>query len=162
LAQAAAFAYSLFHLLRWPGSAPPRPRMPRLAHVRAVLELGTPSGIQMIVIYAGLTVVLSLVNSFGAGVVAGFGGAQRLDSAGLLPGAALGMAVNAMAAQNIGANRWSRVALTTRAGLVYNIAVMVAIAAVLLAAAEPLVKLFIRDAESVAFGVSYLRTIALF
>lgn len=113
LAQAAAFVYSLFHLAHWPGVHAPRPRMPKLEHVRAVLELGIPSGIQMIVIYAGLTVLLSLVNSFGEGVVAGFGAAQRLDSIVLLPGVALGMAVNAMAAQNIGAGQWGRVATMT-------------------------------------------------
>lgn len=162
LAQAAAFVYSLFHLAHWPGVHAPRPRMPKLEHVRAVLELGIPSGIQMIVIYAGLTVLLSLVNSFGEGVVAGFGAAQRLDSIVLLPGVALGMAVNAMAAQNIGANRWDRVGQATRAGVIFNLATMAAIAAVLMLAAEPLVRLFVRDEASVAFGVSYLRTIALF
>lgn len=162
LAQAGAFAWSLFHLRRWPGLIAPRPRMPGWEHVRAVLELGIPSGIQMIVIYAGMTVVLSLVNSFGEGVVAGFGVAQRLDSIVLLPGVALGMAVNAMAAQNIGAGRWDRVGQVTRTGVTCNLAAMAAIAGVLILAAEPLVRLFIRDPDSVAFGVSYLRTIALF
>lgn len=162
LAQAAAFLYSIVHLLRWPRRYPLQPRLPQLAQVRTILELGIPSSIQMIVIYAGATVVLSLVNSFGEGVVAGFGAAQRLDSIILLPAVALSMAVNAMAAQNIGANKWPRVAQTARIGVIYNITVMATIAAILLAAAEPLIRLFIQDEESVAFGVSYLRTIAFF
>src|SRR5690606_27579439 len=95
-------------------------------------------------------------------VVAGFGAAQRLDSIILLPAIALGMAVNAMAAQNIGAGAWSRVARITRAGVLFNVAIMMAIAGTLLIAAEPLVRLFIQKEASVRFGVSYLRAIALF
>ena len=106
--------------------------------------------------------ILSLVNSFGGAVVAGFGAAQRLDSIILLPAIALGMGVNTMAAQNIGAGHWPRVRLITRYGVLFNLGIMVTIAAVLLIAAEPLVRLFIRDQASVDFGVSYLRTIALF
>jgi len=162
LAQATAFLYSLVYLARRPGRYPLRPRLPGFSEFRTILELGIPSGIQMIVIYAGSAVILSLVNSYGDGVVAGFGAAQRLDSIILLPAVALGMAVNAMAAQNIGANQWPRVTQITRTGVMFNVAVMMAISAVLLIWAEPLIRLFIQDQASVAFGVSYLRTIATF
>ncbi|HLS68190.1 MAG TPA: MATE family efflux transporter [Kiloniellales bacterium] len=162
LAQAAAFVYALIYLLRRPERYPLRPRWPELAQFRTILELGIPSGAQMIVIYAGSAVILSLVNAYGEAVVAGFGAAQRLDSIILLPAVALGMAVNAMAAQNIGAGQWPRVAGITRCGVLFNVGIMATIAGVLLVAAEPLVRLFIRDQASVEFGVSYLRTIALF
>lgn len=162
LAQGIAFLYSLIYLGRRPGRYPLAPRQPRLREFRTILELGIPSGIQMIVIYAGSAVILSLVNSYGEGVVAGFGAAQRLDSIILLPAVALGMAVNAMAAQNIGAREWGRVSQITRTGVFFNVGIMAAIAALLLLLAEPLIRLFLQDEESVAFGVSYVRTIALF
>ena len=162
LAQGAAFVYSLVFLARRPAEYPFRLRLPGLAEFRTILELGVPSGVQMVVIYAGTAVILSLVNSFGGQVVAGFGAAQRLDSIVLLPAVALGMAVNSMAAQNIGAGQWGRVAEVTRAGVVCNVAIMAAVSGVLLLWAEPLVALFVRDRESVAFGASYLRIIALF
>lgn len=164
LAQGTALLYSLVYLTRRPDKFPFRPRLlgPGLAEFRTILELGIPSGIQMIVIYAGSAVILSLVNAYGDSVVAGFGAAQRLDSIILLPAVALGMAVNAMAAQNIGANEWARVGRIARVGVTFNVVIMLTIALVLLAWAEPLVRLFIQDEASVAFGVSYLRTIALF
>lgn len=162
LAQTAAFAWSLWHLARRSGPFAPRLRWPGWAQVRTVLELGIPSGVQMIVIYAGLTVLLSLVNTYGEGVVAGFGAAQRLDAIVLLPGLALGAAVNAMAAQNIGAGHWHRVSQVTRTGVACNLVAMTSISALLLLGAEPLVRLFLADPDSVAFGVSYLRTIAVF
>ncbi len=162
IAQAAAFLYSVLYLARRPERFPFRPRRPGLVEFRTILQLGIPSGVQMIVIYAGTAVIVSLVNTFGDSVVAGFGAAQRLDSIILLPAVALGTAVNTMAAQNIGANHWPRVAQITRTGVVFNVGVMMALSGVLLAGAEPLVTLFIQDPDSVSFGVSYLRTIALF
>lgn len=162
LAHAAAFAYSVAWVARRFGDRSFRLRLPRLSQVRTILRLGIPSGVQMIVVYAGMTVILSIVNSFGEGVVAGFGAAQRLDSVILLPAVALGTAVNAMAAQNIGVREWGRVSRITRAGVAYNLGVMLAIAAILVAFAGPLVRIFIREPESAAFGASYLRTIALF
>lgn len=162
LAHAAAFLYSLAWVARRSGDRSFRLQVPRLSQARLILRLGIPSGVQMIVIYAGMTAILSIVNSFGEGVVAGFGAAQRLDSVILLPAVALGTAVNAMAAQNIGVREWDRVSRITRAGVSYNLGVMLAIAALLVAFAGPLVRVFIQDAESVAFGESYLRTIALF
>ncbi|RUO44295.1 MATE family efflux transporter [Aliidiomarina taiwanensis] len=164
LSQGLAFLYSLFYLSGRSGVGLPafKIQRPKAIEIRTILELGVPSGIQMIVIYAGMTVILSLVNSFGEDVVAGFGAAQRLDNIILLPAIALGAAVNAMAAQNIGANQWARITDIAKIGIGYNVAVMGAFAATLFICAEPLVKLFISDQGSVDFGVSYLRTIALF
>lgn len=162
LAQATAFAYSLIYLARRFPHHTFRLRPPKFVEVKTILELGVPSGIQMVVIYAGMTVILSLVNSLGADAVAGFGAAQRLDSIILLPALALGTAVNAMAAQNIGAKKWDRVQETSRIGLIYNTAVTLLIATLLFVWAEPLVKLFIRDEGAVSFGTDYLKTIAFF
>lgn len=164
LAQTLAFLYSLYYLSGRPGTRLPAFRLqrPKPAEIRTIFQLGVPAGIQMIVIYAGMAVILSMVNRFGEDVVAGFGAAQRLDNIILLPALALGAAVNAMAAQNIGANKWARVAHISKIGILYNLAIMSAFVVLLFILAEPLVKLFISDEGSVAFGVSYLRTIALF
>lgn len=162
LAQAIAFLYSLFYLAGRSTHYVFKLQWPKPAEIKTILKLGVPSGLQMIVIYAGMTVILALVNSFEVEVVAGFGAAQRLDNIILLPAVALGAAVNAMAAQNVGAQQWARVSAIATAGVIYNAVVMTVIAALLFICAEPLVKLFVRDEGSVAFGVSYLRTIALF
>lgn len=162
LAQAMAFLYSLFYLRGKFRGHSFKPHLPKLIEVKTILQLSVPSGVQMIVIYAGISVILALVNSLGADAVAGFGAAQRLDSIVLLPAVALGTAVNTMAAQNIGANEWPRVERIAKVGVLYNVTIMLAIAALLFIGAEPLVSLFVQDADSVAFGASYLRTIAFF
>lgn len=162
LAQSAAFIGSLVYLAHKFSGHTFRLRVPRRDEIATILNQGIPSGLQMLVIYAGITVILSLVNSLGPAAVAGFGAAQRLDTMVLLPATALGTAVNAMAGQNMGAGNWQRVALITKTGVVYNIAVMFAIALALFIWAEPLVRLFIDDADSVRFGIVYLKIIAFF
>lgn len=161
-AQGGAFLYSLVHLARKFPRHGLRLRLPQWLEVQTILRLGIPSGAQMVVIHAGTTVILSLVNSLGAHAVAGFGAAQRLDHLILLPAVALGTAVTAMAGQNIGAQQWPRVAQITRAGIIYNTSIMLLLASVLFIWAQPLVRLFIQDEASVAFGTQYLKTIAFF
>lgn len=162
VAQAVAFIYSLIYLANRSVQSSFRFSVPKWIEIKTILALGIPSGIQMMVIYAGMAVILSLVNTFGEAVVAGFGAAQRLDSIVLLPGVALGAAVNAMAAQNIGAQNWSRVSHIAKMGIIYNTVVMLAISAILFIFARPLVTLFIQEQDSTEFGIHYLRTIALF
>ncbi len=161
-AQGGAFLYSLLHLARkFPGHGF-RLQRPRWVEVQTIMRLGVPSGAQMVVIHAGTTVILSLVNSLGAHAVAGFGAAQRLDHLILLPAVALGTAITAMAGQNIGAGHWPRISQITRAGIIYTTSIMLLLATVLYIWAQPLVLLFIQDEASVDFGTRYLRTVAFF
>lgn len=161
-AQAIAFLYSLWYLGNRHGARSFHLQVPRIREIKTILSLGIPSGAQMIVIYAGMTTILSLVNTLGPDAVAGFGAAQRLDSLVLLPAVALGTAVTAMTAQNIGAGHWQRVTKISRTGVVYNLLIMLSLAGALFVWAEPLIRLFVQDEGSVAFGTSYLRTIAFF
>src|SRR5690625_6538508 len=78
----------------------------------------------MSVISAGVMAIMSVVNSFGTSVVAGYGAAKRLDSIIMLPPQALATSVNSMAGQNIGANNWKRVHKITLYGFLYSSAIM--------------------------------------
>lgn len=162
LAQSIAFIYSLFYLSRRFKNYKFRFCLPQWIEIKTILELGIPSGLQMVVIYAGMTVILALVNSLGESAVAGFGAAQRLDNIILLPAIALGTAINAMAAQNIGVQHWDRVSQIAKTGIIYTITIMLAISILLFIFAEPLVKLFVRDPNSVRFGTTYLKIVACF
>jgi putative MATE family efflux protein len=138
------------------------PRLPRAKEVRLILKLGIPSGLQMTVIFAGVTAIMSVVNSFGGNVVAGFGASQRIDSLLLLPATALGTAVNSMAGQNIGAKRWDRIRQLALYGSLYNLGIMLLAAVIIFLFAEQFIRLFIQEPEAVAFGTDYLKIIAFF
>ncbi|NLK00004.1 MAG: MATE family efflux transporter [Clostridia bacterium] len=162
ISQGLAFLSGMYLVLRQ-GLAPfPTPFIPARKEVFLIMKLGIPSGLQMSVITAGIAAIMSVVNSFGPHVVAGFSAAQRLDSIIMLPAQALGTAVNSMAGQNIGVNKWSRVFKIARLGLFYNLLIMVITAFVIFVFSEHLIRLFIKEADSLRFGGQYLRTIAFF
>lgn len=162
LSQGAAFLLGIVYTLREKKVPYMLPKIPKKEEVILILKLGIPAGLQMMVIQAGITAILSVVNSFGENVVAGFGASQRIDSLILLPAMALGTAVNSMAGQNIGANQWDRVRNIAKYGSLFNFVIMLVIACFMFFFAEFLVKLFIQQEDAVAFGANYIKIIAFF
>jgi len=94
--------------------------LPARTMMRTIVGKGLPMGAQMLVMsFAGLTMV-GLVNRLGVDTAAAYGVSQQLWTYIQMPAMAIGAAVSAMAAQNIGAGAWDRVAGITRAGLLYT------------------------------------------
>jgi Na+-driven multidrug efflux pump len=89
----------------------------RSGHVEAVVAKGVPMGLQMIVISASALILMGLVNAYGARMAAAYGVAAQLWTYAQMPALAIGAAVTAMAAQNIGAGRWDRISRITAAGV---------------------------------------------
>jgi putative MATE family efflux protein len=162
LSQGIAFLLGLVYTLHFKLVPFTLPFLPKWEEVWLILKLGIPSGLQMTVIFAGVTAIMTVINSFGGSVVAGFGASQRIDSLITLPAMALGTAVNSMAGQNIGANRWDRVREIAIYGTVFNFMIMLGIAVIVFLLAEPLTNLFIQEEEAVTFGTDYLKIIAFF
>ncbi len=162
LSQAAAFFYGLYLVIKRKLVPFSTPKLPSFEEISVIVKLGIPSGLQMMVIAAGVMAIMSVVTSHGEAVVAGFGAAQRLDSIIMLPAMALGTAVNSMAGQNIGANQWDRVHKITLYGFIINLLIMVLIAVVVVIFARYGIQLFIGDDRAVSFGTEYLVIIAFF
>jgi Na+-driven multidrug efflux pump len=94
--------------------------MPPPALLNLILSKGTIMGLQMFVLTATGLVMIGLVNHAGVIAVAAYGVAVQLWNYVQMPSMAVGAAVSAMAAQNIGAGKWDRVGAITRAGLVFQ------------------------------------------
>jgi len=88
--------------------------------VATLISKGVPMALQMIVVSASMVLMISLVNRFGIDTTAAFGAAFQVWNYVQMPSFAIGMAVSSMAAQNIGAQKWDRVAATARVGVVYQ------------------------------------------
>ncbi|RDW21128.1 MATE family efflux transporter [Oceanobacillus arenosus] len=161
LSQAVAFIYGMIYVLSKKLAPFSMPKLPSWKEFGLILNLGIPSGLQMAVISAGSTAIMSVVTTFGGGVVAGFSAAQRLDSLVMLPAQALSTAVSSMAGQNIGVRNWKRIGLIAKYGVLYNFLVMVIIGILIIFFAPFGMKLFIQEEEAVAFGTRYLQIIAL-
>ncbi len=99
-----------FHFLRLDGEI-----------LRALVGKGIPMGLQMIVMSSSMLVMISLVNHYGTLTVAAYGACFQLWSYIQMPAMAVGTAVSSMAAQNVGARRWDRVARIAAIGVLYNV-----------------------------------------
>ncbi|HEY7638865.1 MAG TPA: MATE family efflux transporter [Steroidobacteraceae bacterium] len=90
--------------------------------VKVLVMRGLPMGLQMLIVSSSMLTVLGLINSYGTNTAAAFGAAVQVWTYVQMPVFAVGAAVTAMAAQNIGAGRWERVSQTTWAGVGINAA----------------------------------------
>jgi putative MATE family efflux protein len=88
-----------------------------VAILKTIVVKGFPMGLQMVIISLSALALIGLVNREGVDTTAAFGVAMQLWTYVQMPAMALGAAVSAMAAQNIGAGLWDRVARITRVGI---------------------------------------------
>jgi len=116
---------------------------PDPALLKVILRKGFPMGLQMIVISSSALAMLGLVNSHGVHVTAAYGVTQQLWTYVQMPAMALGAAVSAMAAQNIGAGNWDRVSQITRSGVFFNIILTGALIVLLTVADKAALGLFL-------------------
>ena len=162
VALAALVAYALARDL------PLRLRGPELRYilpdaklVRTILGKGLPIGAQMLVLSTSALAMVGLVNRLGIDTVAAYGITQQLWGYVQMPAMAVGAAVSAMAAQNIGAGRWDRVARITASGLVTNVALTGALVASVLLFDRAILGLFVpagSPALAIARHVNLLAT----
>ncbi|KAB7776193.1 MATE family efflux transporter [Xanthomonas sp. LMG 12460] len=88
--------------------------------LRALIVKGVPMGLQMVLISLAMIVMIALVNGYGTDTSAAYGAALQLWAYLQMPAMAIGAACSSMAAQNVGAQRWDRVAATARKGVLFN------------------------------------------
>jgi putative MATE family efflux protein len=127
--------------------------LPDPALLRLILAKGLPMALQMVAMSLAGLFMIGLVNRLGVDTVAAYGVAQQLWGYVQMPALAVGAAVSAMAAQNIGAGRWDRVGRITRAGILLNIAMTGALVLLLLAVDRPAFALFL-GADSPAVPIA--------
>jgi len=113
-----------------------------LAVLKTIVVKGLPMGMQMIVISMSALALVGLVNREGVDTTAAFGVAMQLWTYVQMPAMALGAAVSAMAAQNIGAGKWDRVSAITRSGIGYTVLITAVLVVLLTLADRPVLGLF--------------------
>jgi putative MATE family efflux protein len=115
--------------------------------VRTIIALGFPMGASMIVMSGSMLVLIGLVNREGVDTTAAFGVMNQLWSYVQMPAVAVGSAVSAMAAQNIGAEKWERITRITWAGIGINTLMSLVLIVAITIFARPLMELFLPAAS---------------
>jgi len=94
---------------------------PDLAIVKVVVLKGIPMALQMFVVSFSSIIMIGLINREGVLVTAAYSITMQLWTYVSMPAMAIGAAVSTMVAQNIGAQRWDRVARVTRSGITISL-----------------------------------------
>jgi putative MATE family efflux protein len=117
--------------------------------MRALIAKGLPMGLQMVVMSSSMLAMTSLVNRYGALTVAAYGACFQLWSYIQMPAMAVGQAVSSMAAQNVGAGRWDRVARAAAIGVLYNVVLTGSLVLIVTAIDRGAFALFLGDSPAV-------------
>ncbi len=126
---------------------------PDWAHLKPVLTIGVPMGLSMIIMSVASLVMTGLINREGVDTIAAYNAANQLWSYIQMPAFAVGSAVSAMAAQNIGADRWDRISAIARTGVLINIVMTGVLVVAMLLAGHFLLGLFLPPgSKAVAIG----------
>ncbi|ADY14556.1 MATE family efflux transporter [Sphaerochaeta globosa] len=141
----------------------------RLSHIRfhkgfigPILRLGVPSGIQNSVTSFANVILQSSINLFGPSAMAGNGAFMRIQGFAFIPITAFALALTTFTGQNLGAGEYERVRKGARFGVVFAMILAETIGALMYFGSEPLIALFSRDPEVLAFGVQKSQIASLF
>ena len=128
--------------------------------MRLLFGKGLPMGLQMIVMSTSGLVMIGLVNREGFLVTAAYGAAQQIWTYLQMPAMAMGAAVSAMAAQNIGAGRWDRIGRITGYGMGYLFLITGTMVAVILLFHAPLLSLFLGRNDAAIAAAWHMQLLA--
>lgn len=126
------------------------------------MRLGIPSGIQQALFSIGTLAIQSLVNTYGSTFMAGFNGANKLDTFAFMPIQSFSNAITTYVGQNIGAGLLERVKQGTRSTLIVSIIVSVVLGGGTMAFGSFFMRLFSTSPDVIAAGTAYLNRILPF
>ena len=111
----------------------------------ALLKIGIPTGIQLVMVSLAEIAVISLVNRFGSAATAAYGAVNQVVSYVQFPAISIGIASSIFGAQAIGAKRFERLRKIARAGVVLNWAIGGVLIALVYVFNDKILGLFITD-----------------
>ena len=131
----------------------------------SMCRIALPSILQQSTVSIGMMLVQSVVNSFGAQMLAGYSAGMRIESICIVPMAAMGNVMSSFTAQNLGAKQQERVVkgYHTAYGIVFGFWILICV--ILEIFYRPLILMFLGEegtALALNTGMSYMRFIGFF
>ena len=127
-----------------------------------VIRIGLPTGIQQSFVALGQVALMGIVNGFGTPVIAAYGAVMRLDSFATMPAMNFSQAFTTFVAQNLGANKTSRIRKGLRSVQKTNLYISLTIGVCFLLFGKQLMSLFTLDTEVIKIGNEFLMICGLF
>ncbi len=131
----------------------------------SMCRIALPSILQQSTVSIGMMLVQSVVNSFGAQMLAGYSAGMRIESICIVPMAAMGNVMSSFTAQNLGAKQQERVVKGYHIayGIVFGFGILICV--ILEIFYRPLILMFLGEegtALALNTGMSYMRFIGFF
>ena len=132
--------------------------------LRRIVLIAVPSTLQQSFISVGNIIIQGVINGFGAGTIAGYSAAVKLNNLVITSFTTLGNGVSSFTAQNIGAQRYDRVGEGWKAGLKMVWLLCVPLACLYFFCGSVLLKLFMDEPGGTAMrtGLLFLRILSPF
>lgn len=151
-----------FAWLLWRGKRPLRLARLRGAFqgmARRVGRVGAPAALEQFVLSLGFTAYLVLILRFGADALAAHQIGLRVQSFAFMPGFGFAAAAAALVGQGLGRGKPEEAEGNGWAAIALGLVVMVTMSLPMFLFAEPLARLFTRDAGAVALGVTWIHVL---
>ena len=135
-------------------------RATKKSRVAYVMKLSVPTSLQVSIVSLVAIFVQSVINQYGAVVVAGYAAAQKIEQIVIMFVNALAGALNTFTAQNRGAARFDRIKEGRRVTVRISVGFMAVMTVFVFFAGKPLLGIFVDDADSAAVveeGYLYLK-----
>ena len=141
-----------------------KPRAFSFALLRSITAIAVPSMLQQSFISVGNIIIQAIINSFGAGVVAGYSAAIKLNNLVITSLSTLANGISNFTAQNIGAKLFARVKEGFRAGLKIVFIICAPLTILYFFGGKYLLMIFMKEPseEAIASGNAFLQIVAPF
>lgn len=129
-----------------------------------IAKIAIPSILQQSFISVGNILIQGVINGFGAGVMAGYSAAVKLNNLVITSFTTIGNGVSNYAAQNIGANKLNRIPEGFKAGIKLVWLLCIPFVALYLFCGKQFLLLFMKEpsATAIGTGLSFLHIVAPF
>lgn len=126
--------------------------------IKEIANFSVMTCIQQSVMNLGILMVQGLVNSFGAGIMAAFAAAVKIDAFAYMPVQDFGNAFSTFIAQNYGAGNKERIQKGLKGAILVSFLFCIIISSTVWIFARPLMELFINKSETqiIMEGIRYL------
>lgn len=124
------------------------------------VSYGWASAMQQATVQLGKIGIQAIVNTMGVSVAAAFAVVNRIDDFAYTPEQNIGHSMTALMAQNRGAGKKDRMKTGFRCGMILEFIYGLLVFIVCFLFAKPLMGMFVKDADVINHGVTYLKLIS--
>ncbi len=123
--------------------------------LKKILIIGLPTGVQSAITSFSNVLVQGYINHFGATVMAGWGGYNKINQFVMLPISSMAMAATTFVSQNVGAGNRKRVNSGSKWAMGLGLVITFCIATALYQLSPQTMRLFSGDKKVIAYGVMF-------